>query len=224
MLGAGAVLLAARRSGLRVINLVCSLGRPPDHQRRRQEVECAARLSGIQLEVLQPPLGLSRGDDLEAAEELLCQTLRQLIDEYRPALIIGPHERDAHHAHELVGRVTRRSIEDSGHKGPWWAWGLWADLLQPTLYFSYSDDLMSDALRCLQCYAGENARNDYIRLAQARGTVQSVIGSERIFGFGAGRASELPYATLFTEEIFNGGWRLGVKRVVDATSQHSWID
>ena len=42
-------------------------------------------------------------------------------------------------------------------------------------------------------------RNDYRRLLTGRSTINAVLGSERVFGFGSQAASRLPYAEVLTE-------------------------
>ena len=71
-----ATLMALRDAGWRVVNLACGLGRPAQHQRRRAEVEEACRRAGFELLPCEPPLPLSAGDDLAAAEETLVEAAR----------------------------------------------------------------------------------------------------------------------------------------------------
>ena len=106
-----ATLMALRDAGWRVVNVACGLGRPAQHQRRRGEVEEACRRAGFDLLVCDPPLPLSAGDDLAAAEDTLVELLAQLLPELAPALVCAPSPHDGHHAHELVGRAARRALE-----------------------------------------------------------------------------------------------------------------
>jgi hypothetical protein len=107
-------------------------------------------------------------------------------------------------------------MQDMADPPPWWMWGLWADLAVPTLYVPFGEEDLARALEILAAYAGELARNDYRRVLRGRASSNTVLGSERVFGFGAAAASDQPYAELLTEAIRTaGGWCAGRRRVVD---------
>ena len=74
-----ATLMALRDAGWRIVNLACGLGRPAQHQRRRAELEEACRRAGFELLPCEPPLPLSAGDDLAAAEETLVTLLGAVL-------------------------------------------------------------------------------------------------------------------------------------------------
>ena len=82
--GMPATLMALRDAGWRIVNLACGLGRPEQHQRRRAEVEEACRRAGFELLPCEPPLALSAGDDLAAAEETLVTLLARVLPELDP--------------------------------------------------------------------------------------------------------------------------------------------
>jgi hypothetical protein len=81
----------------------------------------------------------------------------------------------------------------------WWMWGVWGDLPAPNVFFAFDQKTMDRALHILEAYAGELERNDFRRLLTGRATANAVLGSERVFGFGAPAASTLPYAEVLTE-------------------------
>ena len=111
VVGMPATLMALRDAGWRIVNLACGLGRPAQHQRRRAEVEEACRRAGFELLPCEPPLALSAGDDLAAAEETLVTLLGAVLPALDPAILCSPSPHDGHHAHELVGRAARRALE-----------------------------------------------------------------------------------------------------------------
>jgi LmbE family N-acetylglucosaminyl deacetylase len=198
-LGAGPTLTLLRDAGCRVVNLACGLGRPEQRERRRREVEVAVERLGIEGRVCEPPLALSLGDDLGVAEARLVEELRRLHDELGPDLVVGPHEHDGHHGHEVVGRAVRRWLADDEVPVRWWAWGLWADLASPTLLVPFDDGRLAVARHALAAHRGEVERNDYLRLLEARAVTHAVLGSEKVLGFGAPRVSAMAYADLFVE-------------------------
>ena len=220
ILGAGATLVLLASAGWRVVNLACSLGRPADHQRRRDELLEATRRVGFETVIMDPPAALSSGDDLAHAECVVADTVEALAAEVDANLIVSPHPHDGHHGHEAVGRGVRRALSSDSMRGlTWWMWGLWAELPTPTLYVPFGEETLATVAHGLDAHAGENARNDYRRLLAARATAATVLGSDRVFGFGAAQADPAPYADLLTERVYNGAlWRSGSPRKLDTTA------
>jgi LmbE family N-acetylglucosaminyl deacetylase len=216
LVAAGATLMALRDLGLPIVNLAVGLGRPEQHARRAVELREACRRAGFELRVCEPPLAISRDDDLAAAEERLLAELTRLLAELDVVLVVGPHPHDGHHAHELAGRAIRRALESCGGGAPprWWAWSLWADLPLPTLVVAFGEDRLREMLAALRAHAGELGRNDYERLVPARAAANAILGAERVFGFGA-LGLETPYAELVCELVrVDGSWYLCQPRVL----------
>ena len=201
-LGAPATLLLLRRAGWRVVNAVMSLGRPADAARRRAEAVAAAERAGFTLVL---PDGSPVDDQLTS-----------VLHEHEPAIVVSPSPDDGHPGHEAVGRATGTALAAMPAPPVWWQWGLWADLTAPTIYVPFDDDVLAEARHVLAAYPGELARNDYLRLLEARAIAHAVLGSERVFGFGRARASNLPYAELLTELVpVDDGWSRGSPRLLD---------
>lgn len=210
-LGAPALLLALRASGCRVVNVACSLGRPEQRARRGTEVAEACRRAGFELEILDPPVALSRSDDLDRAQETLVARIGELVAAVSADVVIGPSPHDRHPGHELVGRAARDALA-SPEMPRLWMWGLWADLPLPTLFFGFGDAELDAATHVLRAHAEEVARNDYVALLRSRAAASRVLGAERVFGFGAPARPE-PYAELLTEVVFaDGDWWAGPAR------------
>jgi len=215
VMGAGATLLLLRANGWVVQNLACTLGRPGDAARRRSELLEAADRAGFATAFMTPPALLSLADDLDCGAGAVRSAVVDMIDQTGASLVLSPHPHDGHHGHEAVGRGVRDALRVRPAV-TWWMWGLWADLPLPTLMAVFDEDTLSANLQAISAYAGENARNGYDALYPARATASSILGSERVFGFGAGRASPLPYAELFTETRYAAGtWPLGNRRLLD---------
>ncbi len=215
-LGAPATLLLLRRAGWRVVNAVVSLGRPADRERRRAEASEAAARADFALVLPDAPFAISRDDDLALVEPRVAEWLAGVMRDEQPSIVMSPSSADVHPGHEVVARATATAIAGLDPGAPWWTWGLWADLPQPNLYVPFDEDVLEAAHHVLSAYTGELARNDYLRLLDARAVAHAVLGSERVFGFGSARASTLPYADLLTERLRAGaGWTSGLPRVVD---------
>jgi LmbE family N-acetylglucosaminyl deacetylase len=203
-LGAPATLLLLRRAGWTVVNVLESLGRSEEEARRRDEALDAADRAGFELVL---PDGRDLGDRLATVVEV-----------HTPEVVVSPWPHDGHPRHEQVARVVSDVLEPLPTAPVWWQWGLWTDLPRPTLYVPFDDEVLAAARHMLMAYAGELARNDYVRLLEARAVAHAVLGSERVFGFGSSRASSLPYAELLTEQRFvDGAWRAESSRILDPT-------
>ena len=86
-------------------------------------------------------------------------------------------------------------------------WGVWGDLPAPNVFYAYDQSVLDRALHILDAYGGELERNDYRPYLVGRATCNAVMGSERVFGFGAPAATPLPYADLITEvRHIDGAW------------------
>jgi hypothetical protein len=222
-IAAPATLLAMKAAGHRVLNLLVSLGRPEDADRRRAEAEEAEKRLGFELRVHDPPLRLSRGEGLAADEErlaadeaLLTKTLDALNDSEGVDIVVAPGPHDAHPAHEAVGRVVRGAIANRRLEvRRWWMWGLWGELPCPTLYVPFNDIRLTEVLFGLGAYVGELDRNNYGALVRGRARANRPLGSERVFGFGCAQ-QQGPYAELLTELVFSDGcWLAAPPRVLD---------
>ena len=209
-LGAPGALHLLRRDGWAVVNVIVSLGRPPDQDRRRAEAVAAGRRAGYEVRVLEPPIELSRTGDQVSAVRKISRELTRLIADIEPTVLISPSPHDRHHGHEAVGRAVEAALR-TGTGRPrqpwWWMWGVWADLPFPNLYVALAEEDMAGILYCLDCYEGELRRNDYRRYLPSRDAANVVLGSERVFGFGSPRVSDAPYAELLTSvRLCDGRW------------------
>jgi len=94
-------------------------------------------------------------------------------------------------------------------------WSLWGDLVWPTMFVPYDEQVLAVALDGLRAHEGELARNDYEELLAARGIANRVSGAERVFGFGSA-ARTPPYAEVLLETINRAGtWWAGLPRELE---------
>jgi LmbE family N-acetylglucosaminyl deacetylase len=210
MIGCPATLLSLRDTGDRVVNLLLNLSSPRQRERRTREASEAHRRSGIELRTLDPtfqPSGV-RGDSA-ALEKHVTEAISSELADLQPDIVIGPQPHDIHEAHELAGRSARRALEEHGSCHRWWMWGIWSELLLPNLFVPFDEERLAEITHILGAYEEEIGRNDYRQLVRGRGLAYAVIGSERVFGFGAERASPDPYAEVLTEVRLDGAnWTL----------------
>lgn len=178
------------------------------------ELAAALAVVGVEGVIAEPPVDMSTGDDLDAAEDRLTALVDTEARRLGASLILSPHPGDGHHAHAVVGRAVAR-----GTAGElWWAWGVWRDVASPNRYVPYGQEVLDRLVQALRCHAGELARNDYEDLLRSRARLQAVVGSERVLGFGSGPAAVEPYADLFEERLRDpgsgSGWHLSGRHVV----------
>jgi LmbE family N-acetylglucosaminyl deacetylase len=227
-IGAPCTLLALKDAGWRVVNLACSLGRPEVRERRRAELEAAMKIAEFDLRVVDPPLAISRTDDLEGATRQLVSVLTELITQTGATLVVGPHPRDKHHGHATVARAIRQVVWTAQPHLTWWMWSIWADLPRPTLIANCSIAHLERSEAMLAEYEGENRRNNYLDMHRQIREVNVVRGIETTFGFGAPSdvVAEIKSAELLTEvrrERLH--WVVGRPRVLDPTAPllDDWI-
>ncbi len=225
LLGAPAALMALRDAEWRVVNLACSLGRPPDRTRRRGELVDACRLAGFELVILDglPPIGSS--DDLALAERALTVAIVGALEDCHADLIVGPSPHDGHHGHEVVGRAIRNAVETRGEPIHAMFWGLWADLPMPNVLVPFGAPRLAEIQSALRAHAGELARNRLDRLVASRGVTNAMLGPERVLGYGISgtehgygiTGSEHEYAEVLTDVSWSTseGWKLTAPRELD---------
>jgi LmbE family N-acetylglucosaminyl deacetylase len=225
LIGAPATLMSLRDAGHRVMNVACSLGKPEQQERRREELKRAMELARFDWQEIDPPLPISRGDDLAKAQATLAATVRELVENDGYQLVMSPTPHDGHHGHEVVGRAAAEALEGLPNPPRWWMWSLWADLPLPTLYVLFDEARKDEILRALKAHEGEVERSNYPAVVEGRSRAARVLGVERAFGFGEptkGGANawlleeRRPYAELLTEAIrHDDEWFAGGPRVPD---------
>lgn len=200
VIGAPGALFALRDAGWRVVVVACSLGRPPQHERRRGELIEACRRARFEL----------RLDNVEPDV---------VLDDLRPSIVIGPSPHDRHPFHEQVGRDVLRAVAAAAAPTIVWLWGIWGELAMPSLVVELSDARLDEIEHALGAHEGELARADFRRLVRSRAAVNSVVGAERVFGFGA-PALPFPNAELLTElRLVDGRFLLCEPRILGSVAE-----
>lgn len=215
VIASGPLLVDLLAAGHTVTVLCASLGRAGDHDRRRAEAMAAAAAGGWEFACIDPPVLLGRTDDHLRAVREIGAGVQAAVHALTPDVVIGPSPDDAHHGHETVGRAIEESLRYTPGMTVW-SWAFWGALRTSTLLHPFGEPTMSMALLALSMYGGEIARNDYREVLMGLARANAVLGSERVFGFGSGRASDLPYATVLLETVSDGAhWHPGAPRLLD---------
>ena len=211
LIPAGGTLMVLKDAGWRIVNLACSLGRPSQVDVRHAELVRACAVAGFELTVVDPPVALSREDDAGAARERLTAVVGAALADLRPSLVVAPGQHDAHHGHEVVASAVAASVEAHGRPLSVWSWELWGHLPTPTLLVRV-DHVLDRVCAALAEHASQVARNDYVRLVRSRAAAASVLGPERVFGFGR-EGVGYSAAEILCETVYaDGRWRLGAPR------------
>ncbi len=203
--GAPAALLHLRDRGWTVVSVIGSLGFEGQWERRRAEALEASERAGFVPVFFDPPLNLDLDGDIELATDRIATELPPMVKEYDAQLVVSPSPHDVHHGHEAVGRGVQRAMAALPSAVRWWMWGVWGDLPAPNVFYAFDQPILDRAVHILEAYVGELDRNDYRRYVAGRAAANSVLGSERVFGFGSAAASKLPYAEVLTEVKFMDG-------------------
>lgn len=220
LIGAPATLMALRDAGYRVVNLVCGLGKPDQHERRAAELHEASRLAGFDVLIPSHPPVVSSRDDVATVSAEVQELARATIDELHPDIVVSPTPHDRHPSHELVARALRDALLEIIPTPPrWWMWGLWGDLPIPTIGTAFEQPRLDEVLTALTAYSGELARNDYRMLVRGRAVMNAALAPEKLFGFGSSQRADERYVELLTETVLrHGRWLLGSPRWLEPTT------
>ena len=215
LIGAPAILMGLRDHGWSIVNLVSSLGSPDQRNRRSREVELACQKAGFELKIFQKPLDDPIAeDDFQASVRRSVAEISQVIEEVAPAIIMTASPLDKHLGHQAMGEALLRALEGNPLASQVvWLWGLWADLPYPTIAHCFGEDYLVEIEDCLALHAGELERNDYRRLVGGRAMMNSILGPERVFGFGSCGVDQNQYVELIGEfYLYESDWWSGSPR------------
>ena len=209
-----------------MVSVISSLGFEKQWERRRGEAKEAAARAGFTPVFLDPPLTIDLDADLEYATRRVMAEIPPIVMEYDASIVVSPSPHDNHHGHETVGRGMQRAMAVLPPSIRWWMWGVWGDLPVPNVYYGYDQRVHDRTMHILEAYGGELARNDYRTFVTGRAVANAIMGSERVFGFGSGRASSLPYAELLTEvRLVDGRFMASEPHMLDeGPAPSAWYD
>lgn len=202
-----ATLFALRDEGHNIVNLACSLGKKSQKKRREKELIEASKRAGFDLIIPdQMPRKKHFKEDVEAL--LSCY-----VDGFD--IIASSSNHDSHPTHEATGRAVRDFIKKENLDIPWWQGSLWSDLSFPSIFFGFDSKMLNGIIYALSAHKGEISRNDYRRLVLGRSQANSILGPEKVFGFGS-KGIDFPFAEMVSEVRFSSGrWLLSSPRMLD---------
>lgn len=180
--------------GWRVVNLAMTLGSRTDRQAARWkeaqacctrlgfELQAASGVAGQPLPGVHPDAALRQSQEWRGA---LAHLRRRLL-EWRPRLIIAPHDQDGHPAHIATAWLVRQAVAQS-LSGPvdLLSAEYWQTHPQPRLAVGLSDTTVAELMAGLALHQGEVARNPYHLLLPAWFMDSARRGAERVGALGA---------------------------------------
>lgn len=201
-----------REAGWRVTNVAVTLGSHAERRAARwAELQDACAVLGFGC-VRPTPEGLSdvRADTAERAPALWAahvQAIAALLHEFRPALVLAPHERDDNPTHRGVWRLVRDALAAAGSDTVLAQTEFWSTQAAPNALVQTGIADTATLITALERHTGEIARNPYhLRLpAFLADAVRR--GGELVNG--AGEAPpDFAFATLYRLQTVQAG-RLG---------------
>ncbi|UXY16615.1 PIG-L family deacetylase [Chitiniphilus purpureus] len=156
----------AREAGFRVINVAVTQGSNLKRQPERwTELKNACDLLGWDLRETIPGglMGVGTktrdGDPTAWAEKVA--VIARLIEEYRPAVCVFPHDNDYHSAHIGTHHLVIDALAKAGHGCVLALSEFWRQMEKPNALIATGNNDTADLIAALACHVGEVARNPY---------------------------------------------------------------
>jgi len=167
----GALPLRLKSESSRILNLAMTLGSNPARRKeRRAELAAACRILGFDCLLVQEPLGFtnltrSREKNDAAAQQKRLDILVRHFNRELPELILFPHAKDGHPAHEEVHRLAlaaaRQHTQRKNRQVLLAETEFWHPMAEPNLLLGLGPETIARLIIGLLCHRGEIARNPY---------------------------------------------------------------
>jgi LmbE family N-acetylglucosaminyl deacetylase len=201
----GALPLRLQGEDTRVLNLAMTLGSNPVRQKQRQaELAAACRVLGFDCRLVCEPLAFSNitlageADDIHVRQERI-DILTGHFNRELPELILFPHGRDNHPAHEEVHRLAlaaaRQHSEIHNRRMLLAETEYWHPLSDPNLLLGLAPATIARLITALLCHQGEIGRNPYHLSLPAR-LLDNVRRGTEIMRHGD-RSVQFPFAEIY---------------------------
>jgi len=167
----GALPLRLKRGNIRILNLAMTLGSNPARQKeRRAELAAACRVLEFDCLLAQEPSGFTnltrnRGKNDAAARQKRIDILVRHFNREMPSLILFPHLKDGHPAHEEVHHLAlaaaRQHTLSENRQVLLAETEFWHPMAEPNLLLGLAPEIITRLIIGLLCHRGEIARNPY---------------------------------------------------------------
>ncbi len=206
----GLPLRLIREAGYEVINIAVTQGSNKARQAARlEELRQACRYLGFGLATtckngLEHINRKTRNENPVAwAESVAC--IVSLLNQFHPAMVFMPHERDANSTHEGTHLLVMDALRAMGEQGRCRVveTEFWAPMEKPNLMVEVAPSELADLLTALSFHVGEVSRNPY-HLSLPAWMMDNVRRGGEIVGGQGGAVPDFPFATLYRIQAWNG--------------------
>jgi LmbE family N-acetylglucosaminyl deacetylase len=131
--------------------------------------------------------------------------LKDLIQKYRPQIILAPHVKDIHPTHIKTGELCKKVLKTIPKYSCLVFWTeFWGQMSKPNLLLEVPQEILELQMQALAMHEGEISRNPYHFRLPAWMMDNVRRGSEIIGGQG-GKASSMAFGVLYQLQIFKNG-------------------
>ena len=204
-LSGGPLSVRLRNMGSRVVDIPVTLGRPEQYARRRVELENACKHLGIDLlyptqNGLRDQIKSDRPDDWNFA----VNSVREILEELKPKVIITHHDDDGHHDHIKTNQLAVAAMRQIPDLDCVFVESqYWKDMAKPNLQLEISDADLATLLEALSCHREELVRNRYDKFWLPYAHNNARYG-EVVTGWGT-PAAEFWFSAMYRVRRFRGG-------------------
>lgn len=207
--------------GRRVINIALTLGsNPARREARAGELAEACRILGFAPQHFTPCCStperlksFGKAESPEAAE--LVAAVLVILARHRPALVVYPHPRDGHPAHEGAARLLEYALRQFSRQGNTVAaveTECWQPLPRANLAVEGTVKQVDRLCTAISCHVGEVKRNPYHVRQPIRMLENGFRISEAAVGFG-GHALPVAFCELYTLFRYRNGRKRRSRRL-----------
>lgn len=207
----GLPLRLARESGFRVVNVPVTLGSRSDRRaERKRELGNACKYLGFGTDYLSDE-GLSNispeGRERDAANwDRAERRVAELLTEYRPKVILFPHQDDAHPTHIGTGLLVKDSLRrrPPDHACVAIETEYWRPMDSPNLMVELDERAVGDLVTALSFHKGEVARNPF-HLTLPAWLIDNVRRGSEVAGSPGAESKRYLFAALYRVSEVRGG-------------------
>jgi N-acetylglucosamine malate deacetylase 1 len=207
----GPAVRIAREAGMRVFNVAVTQGSKKERQQARfQELQAACDYIGFGL-IPTGPSGLEKispkGRQADPENwKAAVRTISKIVAEYRPRVVMFPHERDWNSTH--IGTHLLLTEALSGMPVGFECFVIetefWGAMDDPNLMVEMSEDDVADMITALTFHIGEVQRNPY-HLSLSAWMMDNVRRGGELVGGQGGAAPDFSFAVLNRLRRWRGG-------------------
>lgn len=208
----GSFALRLRKEGVRIVNVVMTLGSKASRKlERSSELNSALKILGFEREDLK---SYEPGNSKEAAE---------ILKKYSPKFVFCPHSQDSHPTHIAVSNCVREALGSFKRAIFLVETEYWHPMVDPNFLVETSSSELEALVTAVSSHVGEVSRSKY-HLRLPSWLSDNVRRSEMFIGKGAA-APDMQFGTLYRVSKWVKGVPMGRKKKFSCLfNSHSALD